>query len=112
MVEAHVRFWEMATHCMICKMIYSTLHRFMPAYRRIHSAYNMFRMPSQALVDISQGRLTGYVLIAIRILPCNGAPALLEQAFDMRISMPSQCKTRLHVALVTHIYRQTKGIRK
>ena len=84
----------------------------MPAYRRIHSAYNMLGMPSQGGVDTSQGKLTGYALIAIRVLPCNGAPALLEQAFDMRISMPAQCKTRLHVALVTHIYRQTKGIRK
>ena len=27
-------------------------------------------------------------------------------------SMQAQCKTRLHVALVTHIYRQTNGIRK
>ena len=69
-------------------------------------------MPFQTVVDTFQGTLTSYVLIAIRVLPCNGAPALLEQAFDMRISMPAQCKTRLHVALVTHIYRQTKGIRK
>ena len=45
-------------------------------------------------------------------LPCNGAPALLEQAFGMRISMQAQWNTRLHNALVTHIYRQTKGIRK
>ena len=37
---------------------------------------------------------------------------VLEQAFDMRISMQAQCKTRLHDALVTHIYRQTKGIQK
>ena len=72
----------------------------------------MLGMPFHGGVDTFQGMLTGYVLTAIRVLPCNGAPALLEQAFDMRISMPAQCKTRLHVALVTHIYRQTKGIRK
>ena len=72
----------------------------------------MSGMPFQTFVDTFQRKLTGYVLKAIRVLPCNGAPALLEQAFDMRISMPAQCKTRLHVALVTHIYRQTKGIRK
>ena len=69
-------------------------------------------MPFQTVVDTFQGTLTSYVVIAIRVLPCNGAPVLLEQAFDMRVSMPAQCKTRLHVALVTHIYRQTKGIRK
>ena len=70
------------------------------------------RMPFQIVVDTFQGTLTSYVLIAIRILPCNGAPALLEQAFDMRISIQAQWKTRIHDALVTHIYRQTKGIRK
>ena len=72
----------------------------------------MLGMPFQGGVYTFQGKLTGYALIAIRVLPCHGAPALLEQAFDMRISMPAQCKTSLHVALVTHIYRQTKGIRK
>ena len=69
----------------------------------------MLGMPSHGGVDTSQGKLTGCVLIAIRMLPCNGAPALLEQAFDMRISMQAQCKTRLHVALVTHTFRQTNG---
>ena len=73
----------------------------MPAYRRMHSAYNMFRMPSQALVHISQRKFTAHVLIAIRTLPGNVAAALLEQAFDMRILMQAQCKTRLHGALVT-----------
>ena len=68
----------------------------------------MTGMPFQTFVDTFQRKLTGYVLIAIRSLPCNGAPSLLEQAFDVRILMPAQCKTRLHVALVTHLYRQTK----
>ena len=72
----------------------------------------MSGMPFQTFVDTFQGKLTTYVLIAIRIIPCNGAPALLEQAFDMRISMQGQRKTGLHDALVTHIYRQTKGFRK
>ena len=72
----------------------------------------MSGMPFQTFVDTFQGKLATYALIAIRILPCNGAPALLEQAFDTRISMQAQCKTRLHDALVTHIYTQTKGIRK
>ena len=78
------------------------------------SSVQFVGIPFQTAVDTFQGTLTSYVLIAIRILPCNGAPVLLEQAFDMRISiaMQAQCKTRLHVALVTHIYRQTKGTRK
>ena len=74
----------------------------------------MLGMPFHGGVDTFQGMLASYVLIAVRILPCNinVAPALLEQAFDMRISMQAHCKTRLHDAPVTHIYRQTKGIRK
>ena len=69
--------------------------------------YSMSGMPFQTVVDTSQGKLATYiyVLIAIRILPCNGAPALLEKAFDMRISMQGRCKTRLHDARVTHIHR-------
>ena len=77
----------------------------MPAYRRMHSGCNMSVMQSQALVDIPQRNLTSCMLIVIRMLPCNGALALLEQAFDMRIWMQVQCNTHLHGALVTHTYR-------
>ena len=80
----------------------------------MRSACSMFGVQFQGGVGTSQGKLASYVPIAAArtALPCNGAPALLERAFDMRISMQAQCETRLRVALATHAYRQTKGIRK
>ena len=73
----------------------------------------MSGMPFLTFVDTSQGKLASYMLIICTgDYPCYGAPAPLEQAFDMWISMHAQCTTRLHVVLFAHIYRQTKGIRK
>ena len=56
-------------------------------------------MPFQALVDTFQGKLATYVLIAIRILPCNGAPALLEQAFDAGAMQNSSSRCASHTHL-------------